>query len=442
MPPSSDAPGIDDLKKGIIGLGEKSVRKSYYPELQSRIAELERANAELLKEMRIREAAQKNERKTEQKYRTLFDAMTEMVVIHEVVFDDSGNAVDYRILQCNRAFTQILGIPAETATGKLASDVYSSIPPPYLDIYAAVAITGTPHEFTDYYPPQEKYFNISVVSPGKNLFATITTDVTAIQEIKELVTAKNRELENYLYVASHDLRSPLVNIQGFSARLLKQTSGLSEILSGSPDDRKTAEATAQLREIITNGIPQTIDFIFKNVLKMDKLISGLLQISRTGRIAMSIQRVDMMGVMKTVVDERAYEIEQSGASIEIREIPPCWGDVHLLNQLFSNIVGNALKYRDRSRPLQITIGAKQYRRRVVYSVTDNGIGIAARHLERIWDVFYRVDWKGTVEGDGIGLSIVKRIVDKHCGKIRVESTEGVGSTFFIDLLSEEFAARE
>lgn len=437
MPGQSEFPDVDTLRDRIIGLGERSLRKSYYPELQQRIYELERANRELVEAMAERQRTLERMRATEDKFSTLFDAMTEMVAIHELVFDPEGVPIDYRLLQCNSAYFAVTGIAEKDSVGHLASKVYGSTPPPYLDVYARVAMSGEPHHFTDYYKPMDKYFSVSVVSPAKNLFATITIDVSAIERIKQALSEKNKELENYLYVASHDLRSPLVNIQGFSARLRRQTD---EIVRQRTESGSLNAASVEPPS--ASEIGRSLDFIFTNVAKMDRLINGLLQISRTGRISMSVARISVGSLMRSVIEGLGFQIEQAGAEIRVGPLPDCYGDEGLLNQLFTNIVGNALKYRDGERRLIVTIDAEVGARRNVYCVRDTGIGIADRHKDRIWDVFYRVDWSGSVAGDGIGLSIVKRIVEKHNGRIWLESEEGKGSAFFVELPNEIFSGLE
>jgi len=135
----------------------------------------------------------------------------------------------------------------------------------------------------------------------------------------------------------------------------------------------------------------------------------------------------------------AFQIEEAEADVVVEHLPDCYGDAALLNQLFSNIIGNALKYRDKNRRLVVTIAAQTQYNKIIYSIRDTGIGIARRHLEKIWDVFYQVDSQSPEAGEGIGLSIVKRIADKHKGKMRVESEEGQGSLFSIELPGEEFS---
>lgn len=383
-----------------------------------------------------RKLTEDNLRESEQKLSTLFAAMTEMVVLHEVVFNDAGEPINYRLTDCNSAFTKTLGIAKEDAVGKLATEVYQTPIAPYLSEFAQVGITGKTFEYISYFAPMDKHFMISVVSLGINRFATITNDITNIQLVQEAILAKNEELENFLYVTSHDLRSPLVNIQGFSQRLQKQTESINSIILNC---NLINEEKLVLEKLVTEGIPKTLDFIFTNVTKMDTLINGLLQISRTGRIKMIIKKIDMNHLLKMISASFNFQISELQAKIMLNNIEDCYGDENLLNQLFSNLIGNAIKYRDKTRTLEIEISSKKSYNKIIYQIKDNGIGISAKHLEKIWDVFYRVDSTAPESGEGIGLSLVKRIVNKHRGKIYVESEVGIGTTFFIELQKNEFS---
>jgi len=371
----------------------------------------------------------------EKRFRSIFDKTTEMVVLHEVIFDNENKPVDYRIIDANPAYTKITGIEREVICGKLGSEVYQSMPPPYFEEFSRVGLTGEPYEFNTYYQPMDKYFIISVVSPQENQFATITTDVTMVQQYNERLKQKNEELENYLYVASHDLRSPLVNIQGFSSRLKKQNEIIREILSKC--DMELSEKS-EILELLSAKIPMSFNYIFTNVAKMDSLINSLLQISRTGRVIMTIEKIDLNILIKKVINAFDFQLKEIDAGIAIDNLPDCYGDDTLLNQLFSNIISNAIKYRNKERNLKIKIKGRENFKKIIISVEDNGIGIATRHLKNIWDVFFRVKSDKEEPGEGIGLSIAKRIIDKHKGRIWVESVEGGGTTFFIELLRHSF----
>ncbi len=369
-------------------------------------------------------------RESEKKLNTLFGSMTEMVVIHELVLNEIGQAIDYKILDCNDTFTQITGIKKENAIGKLATEIYQTVQSPYLQEYTNVCITGNSLVYKTYYLPMDKHFLISAVSIGVNQFATITTDITSLEKTNEIITEKNKELENYIYVASHDLRSPLVNIQGFSQRLERQTAELKRIVL----DNKVEKVTHLEIEKITNiEIPKSLNFILSNVVKMDTLINGLLQLSRTGRIQMNVVKIDMNSLINSILSAHNFELTEINALVQIKDLEDCYGDENHLNQLFSNIINNAVKYRDKNRQLRLEIASQSHFNRIIYSFKDSGMGINSRHLEKIWDVFYRVDSASPEAGEGIGLSLARRIVDKHEGKIWVESEEGKGSTFYIEL---------
>ncbi|NQT63013.1 MAG: PAS domain-containing sensor histidine kinase [Candidatus Marinimicrobia bacterium] len=375
-------------------------------------------------------------RESEEKLSTLFGAMTEMVVLHELVFNEEEEAVNYRITDCNHAFTKVTGIKRENAIGKLATEVYKTESAPYLDEFSKVAITREPYEYTSYYAPMDKHFSISVVSPQKNQFATITTDVTALQQIQKVISDKNKELENFLYVSSHDLRTPLVNVQGFSHRLQKQIGSIKTLIS---ECSLEPEVEEKIKSIVEENIPKTLDFIFTNVTKMDTLINALLEISRTGRVKMTINKIDINQLIQKIVSSLNFQIVELSVQVKTQEMPDCYGDESLLNQLFTNIIVNAIKYRNSERPLVLEISSETKYNKVIYSFKDNGMGIEPGHLEKIWDVFYRVDSASPEAGDGIGLSISKKIVDKHKGAIWASSEIGKGSVFSIELLTEAYS---
>jgi signal transduction histidine kinase len=146
----------------------------------------------------------------------------------------------------------------------------------------------------------------------------------------------------------------------------------------------------------------------------------------------------MNELLKTIITGLNYQIVETSSTVIVEQLNDCYGDENQLNQLFTNIIGNAIKYRDKNRKMTINISSSVQFNRVSYAISDSGIGIAQRHLERIWDIFYRVDSGSPEAGDGIGLSLAKRIAEKHKGKIRAESEEGAGSTFFIELPKNAF----
>lgn len=361
-------------------------------------------------------------------FKALFSSMNEIVALHEMVYDEAGTPVNYRITDCNRAFTEILGISREAAVGNLADLVYGTSEPPYFAEFSRVAMTGEPYHYESYFAPLDKHFSISVVSPGLNKFATITTDITDIKRIQQVIEEKNRELEQIVYVTSHDLRSPLVNVDGYSRELEFTITVLQKML----EDGAAGEATVgRLRAELPDMVKAT-NYIRASTRQMDSLLKGLLKLSRLGRAALDIERLDMNELVSRVKTSFEYQGKQLDAEIGIGPLPACKGDFIQVTQVFSNLIGNALKYADPGRKPVITVSGRLDRKRVEYCVEDNGIGIPKEYHAIIFELFHRLDPKKT-EGDGLGLTIVKTILTRLDGSIRVESTPGKGSRFYVTL---------
>lgn len=366
---------------------------------------------------------------SEEKFRTLFNEMADVVVMCSLIYNADREVVDYCLEDFNDAFSKVFGLKRSKVLGMKVSDVMQVKIVPYVKELSLVANKGEKFDFSFFEPHVNKQFQVSAVSPQKGIFALIATDITALVKYNNMLIEKNKELESYVYITSHDLRSPLVNIQGFSNRLKKQTELINSVIQNCNIE---AEQKQIIDANISEKIPTTLDFIFNNVVKMEKMLNGLLQISRTGRVAMNIQPVNMNELMIRILKSVNFQLNEIMAEVQCDELPECYGDDALLNQLFSNLISNSIKYRDPSRKLVITISAESRYHKVVYRISDNGIGVSAPHLEKIWNVFFRVDPKNKA-GEGIGLSIVKRIVEKHQGKIRIESEVNIGTTFYIEL---------
>ena len=399
-------------------------------ESKDEIGDLINAFNRLLQVLSQRETAL---RTSEERLSALFSAMTEVVVLYELVFDAEGKAVDCRVLDCNAAFTALTGVSRADAIGKLATEVFHTPEMPHLAEYARVAAGGSVFEHSSQVEALGKHLNTSVVSPQRNQIATISSDVTLIHQAQDLLASKNKELENYLYVASHDLRAPLLNIQGFSRLFAEDVERIKVLLERHGNDR---QAKDELDGLLAKEIPEATQYIVMGVSKMETLIRGLLEVSRTGRIAMRVAKVDMAKLIHTIFETLGFQLSE--VEVLVCELPDCHGDENQLNQLFSNLIGNALKYRDPSRPLRIEVGGTIEGSRVRYHVKDNGIGIDPRHYARIWDVFYRVDPTGRISGDGLGLNIVRRIAERHRGRVWVESQLGQGSEFFVELEKDAY----
>lgn len=267
-------------------------------------------------------------------------------------------------------------------------------------------------------------------------YIAIRTDITQrkadeieLQLRAQELTEKNRELETIVYTVSHDLRSPLVNVQGFGRQLTRACERLKSAMAGPGRETTSAE---EIRQAIEGTIPQALRFINAGATKMDQLLAGLLRYSRMGRISLTIVPLEMNGLMAEIVAAMRYQLNDAKAEVHVGPLPGCMGDAVHTSQVFANLLDNALKYRDPSRPLRVTVTGAARDGQSVYSVADNGIGIAPEYQGKIFEIFHRLD-PSVAGGEGLGLTIAQRVLERQRGKIWIESQEGSGSTFIVSL---------
>ncbi len=421
--PSMSREKFEKIARVLFTLANQLSTSAYQNVQQARfITERKRADAE--------------RRRVERDYQILFREMLDGFAMHEIILDERGRPVDYRFLAVNPAFERLTGLSAETIVGRTVLEALPQTESHWIEAYGRVALTGEPTLFDNYSEALDKHFEVTAFQPAPGQFACIFSDVTdrkrseiALERLNDALAAKNAELEQVVYVASHDLRSPLVNIDGYGKELSLLLQELGEALADAPDGEAALAAAAPF---LDEEIPEALRFIRTSASKMDTLLTGLLRLSRSGRAALNVGALDMNALMTHVVDATEYRIRETGAAVTVDDLPPCRGDAVQLNQVFSNLLDNALKYRAPNRDARIRIFGELAGNRSVYRVEDNGIGMAPDHLEKIFDIFHRLN-PDLGEGEGLGLTIVRRILDRMQGTIEVDSTPGVGSRFTIDL---------
>lgn len=223
----------------------------------------------------------------------------------------------------------------------------------------------------------------------------------------------NAELEQFAYVASHDLQEPLRMMGSFAQLLAKRY-----------QDKLHADAD------------EFIGYIVEGADRMQRLINDLLNYSRVARRGKDFAPTDCSAVVGTACANLRAAIEESGATVIAAPLPVVMGDETQLVQLFQNLLGNAIKFR-RDQPVLVHIGAERREHDWLFWVRDNGIGIEPQYVERIFLIFRRLHGRDQYPGTGIGLAVVKKIVERHSGRIWVESAPGKGSTFYFTLPAGE-----
>ena len=226
---------------------------------------------------------------------------------------------------------------------------------------------------------------------------------------RELV-ALNAELDDFTHMSSHDLQEPLRTLTAFSDLLRKD-----------------------LGQSLPERAARDLGFITDASKRMQTLIQDLLALSRVGRVAKKREKVSLSECADQALEALAMRVKETGAQLVRDELPEVWGDSILLTQLYQNLIGNALKFSGDRRPMiQLTLEERDGDQ--IFGVKDNGIGIEPKYAQEIFKPFRRLHGRAEYEGSGIGLAICRKIVDRHGGKIWVESESGIGAHFRFTIL--------
>ncbi|MBW6522186.1 CHASE3 domain-containing protein [Sphingomonas sp. RHCKR47] len=246
------------------------------------------------------------------------------------------------------------------------------------------------------------------------------------------LTRANEEIQRFAYIVSHDLRSPLVNVMGFTAELEASTQSLTALI-----DRAEAEAPQlvgeEARLAVREDLPEAISFIRTSTQKMDRLINAILMLSRQGRRVLSPEPIDMVALFENIRDAMTHRLTEADTELVIEQpMPDLVSDRFSIDQILSNLVDNAVKYLKPGVPGRIVVRGRRLGARAIIEVADNGRGIDPRDHARVFDLFRR---SGTQDrpGEGIGLATVRALVFRLGGHIEVSSTLGEGATFRLTL---------
>ena len=235
-----------------------------------------------------------------------------------------------------------------------------------------------------------------------------TAEQTMTRALDDLERS-NRELEQFAYVASHDLQEPLRMVAAFTQLLA---------------DRYGDKLDAGARDYIRHAV--------EGATRMRRLVNSLLALSRVHREARDLERVDCARQLEQVKKDLTLKIRESGAIIEAKDLPILHGDPPQLRQLLQNLLGNAIKFRGEEPP-RVKISASRTDGGWTFEVADNGIGIPEEHRERVFEPFQRLHVRRAYPGDGIGLAIARKVVERHGGEIHIEGNEHDGSVVIFDI---------
>jgi len=391
-----------------------------------------RGFAKVTRDITERKRAEEEFRKSEEKYRTLFDSVDEGVCTIEVLFDRNEKPIDYRFLEVNPSFEKQTGI--HNAQGRRMREIAPLHEEHWFEIYGKIALTGEPVRFENQAAQLGRWYEVyalRVGEPRERHVAILFKDITErkraeealrrahdqlemrVQERTAEILAKTRDLETLLYVTSHDLREPLRGIENFS-RMVHDRYG----------DRLDDKGRDFLQRVI------------RGTQRMDQLMTDILTLSRVQRMEGAIEDIQGESIVTEALRRLDHKIKETGATVRVVEPLPRWqGNRTWATQGIYNLIANALKFRRNGEAPDVEIAP--YHSTTVEDgsvvgivVRDRGPGVAPEHAERIFQLFQRAVGR-EVEGTGAGLAIVRQVAERHGGRAWVQSREGGGSEFML-----------
>ena len=376
-----------------------------------------------IRDISARKTDEKHLAQMESKYRGLLEAAPDAMV----VVNQSGEIVLLN-LQAEKQFgyrrDELLGqkvkniIPEGFAERLLADRLRSADDALAQQIGTGIELTGRRKDSSEFpielmLSPLESAEGILVTAAIRDISVRKAAEANLLQKVKELYRS-NEELEQFAYFASHDLQEPLRMVASYTQLLARRYKG-----------KLDADAD------------EFIAFAGDGASRMQRLIQDLLAYSRVGSKGMNLLDISSEGALQQALVNLRGAIEESGALVTHDPLPTVLADEMQLIQLFQNLVANAIKYQKSGIPLVHVSAAKNVEKKWQFSVRDNGLGIDPQYFERIFGLFQRLHKREEFAGTGIGLAICKKIVERHGGRISVESQAGHGSTFRFTLAASK-----
>jgi len=376
--------------------------KPTYEELKQRVKELEK---EALEHKRMEEVL----RESEEKYSKLVENSLTGIYIDQ----------DEKIVFANNRLADIYRYPREELIGIESWRLVHPEDRSLTDKTRARRLKGeeAPPEYEARGLTKDgeaiwiKRRNTSIEYKGRPAILGNAVDITEQKQAEEELRKINEELKNFVHVVSHDLKTPIISIQGFSSRLLKNY-----------QEKLGEKGRVYLEHIKTSG------------RRMEVLVSDLLTLSKIGRVVSNLKDISSHEIVRNLTSDLQDRVKEKGIEFVVaHNLPTISCDGERIYQVFQNLLVNAIKFMGDTENPQIEIGYADKGDFHQFSVRDNGIGIDPKYHRRIFDMFHRLKKIEDEEGTGLGLAIVDRIVTDHDGKVWVESEKGKGATFYYTL---------
>ena len=390
--------------------------------------------AALGKDITTRKQAEQALCKSEERYRTLFMSLSEGFFLCQVLYDDSGAPCDYRYLDVNPAFEQIIGFERARIIDKPLRELFPNYTPLWMELFIKVAVTGTPSHCCYFAEPFRRYIDVHAFKPAEDQVAVLVTDITERKQMQDALLKNQQDLkqanelleqrvsertaeleaairvqESFSYSVSHDLRAPLRHINSFSSILMEEHW-----------EELSASARGYLDRIcVASG-------------RMGALIDHLLELFRVSNTSIRQENVDLSELATAALGMFQEIDSKRSARLVVQQGLIALGDHSLLRQLLENLLGNAWKYTSKQREARIEFGKTAVSGQEAYFVKDNGAGFDMSYKDKLFTAFDRLHG-AEFEGIGIGLATSQQIVRRHNGTIWAEGRVDHGATFYFTL---------
>jgi len=370
----------------------------------------------IVEELIKRKKAEEQMSQSEQRYRLLFENISEGFVLGEMIWDDKGNSLDWRFLEVNKAWAQT-GIAVNETVGRTVREVNPHIETQWIETCGRVVKTGESVFYENYDSVFGKWFANLAFKHSGDCFGLLFFDITerkkaeqALLQRTEELAATNRDLESFSYSVSHDLRNPLHTIGGFAQFLFED---YSEFLD---------EVGRDYLRRINDGVNQ-----------MQQIINDMLNLSRIGRQEMKRENVDLSAIVLNYLQEFKNTEPERLTEFNVKKNVHANADPRMINLALENLLRNAWKFTKKTEITRIEFGTIVRDEQIVYFVIDNGAGFDMQFSGAIFEPFKRVHAEKEFGGTGVGLSIVQRVIRKHGGKVWAEGKPGKGAVFYFTI---------
>lgn len=396
-----------------------------FNKLDRKVAQLEQTNLTLQEEIAGRKKVEIALRASEQQYSLLFNKMSDGFALYEIIFDEDDIPLDYRFIKVNPAFETVMGLKTKEAIGETLSDLLPDFETSHSNLLENVVLTAQSERFEIYISDLGKHFEILAYQPDENQLATIFFDTTERKKAEQVeyeyeqIKARfqqerehNTLVQDIMSKLSHDLRTPL-----------------SIILTAKDVLRLYFDKiTPEKREEKLNTIEHQVQFVLELLDDMSWLVRRSPDEKR-----FAPKLINLATLCKVIAEDISptYDNKYQIQFLNRSEEEFAFVDDTLVSRIVMNLLTNAIKYSQDNTDIRLEMDYSKHV--VIIRVIDNGMGISPEDLPHIFEILYRVEASSHIDGNGMGLSIVKDCVERHQGAISVESEVGKGSTFTIEL---------